>query len=275
MRQLADAKDYILTAILLIIAIIMMVNRHDGGLQNARKVSITILSYLEQPLSNIRIYRQAISTNTYLQRQNVILQDELSRLRSAEQQNIILRELLNLREESEHSLIPVKIVAKDLRGINNSLTVNAGTDQNIKVGMPVINSDGLIGQVIVVSKNHSQVLPYANSLFRVSAQVQGSRAYGIVTWQGNSQNELLLQYVPETINVEVGQMVETSGFSNQNPKGIPIGEVVRVEPAVGVETQTIYLKAFSQLSTATEAFIVDFEPDSSINNLLNEQSELF
>ncbi len=275
MRRLADAKDYIITALILLIATALMVSRHDGGLQNARKISVTVLSYLEQPLSNIRIYRQALTTNTYLQRQNILLQDELSRLRSADQQNQILRELLNLRDESEHPLIPVQIVAKDLRGLNNSLTVSAGTDDGIQQGMPLMNSDGLVGQVNFTAKNYSQVLPYSNSLFRVSARIQSSRAYGIVSWDGDSENELVLQYVPQTIPVNVGQIVETSGASNQFPAGIPIGEITAVEPGRGVETQTIYLRAFADLFTLSEAFVVAFEPDTTINQLIIQQEELF
>ncbi len=275
MRRLADAKDYIITALILLFATALMVSRHDGGLQNARKISVTVLSYLEQPLSNIRIYRQALTTNTYLQRQNILLQDELSRLRSADQQNKILRELLNLRDESEHPLIPVQIVAKDLRGLNNSLTVSAGTDDGIKQGMPLMNSNGLVGQVNFTAKNYSQVLPFSNSLFRVSARIQSSRAYGIVSWDGDSENELVLQYVPQTIPVNVGQIVETSGASNQFPAGIPIGEITAVEPGRGVETQTIYLRAYADLFTLSEAFVVAFEPDTTINQLINQQEELF
>lgn len=273
MRRLADARDYIITALLLLFAISLMVSRHDGGLQNARKISVAVLSYLEQPLSNIRIYRQAITTNTYLQRQNVILQDELSRLRSAEQQNKILRELLNLREEISYELIPVRIVAKDLTGINNSITINAGSNDGVKVGMAVTNSDGLIGQVIVTAANFSQVLPYANSMFRVSAQIQESRAYGIVF--GGEYNELSMHFVPQTIPVASGQVVQTSGFSNQFPGGIPIGEVIRVEPGDGVETQNITLRAFADLFTMSEGFVVAYEPDSTIQELQNEQQELF
>jgi rod shape-determining protein MreC len=275
MRRLADARDYIITALLLIFASALMVSRHDGGLQNARKVSVVVLSYLEQPLSNIRIYRQAIATNTYLQRQNVILQDELSRLRSAEQQNLILRELLNMREESDYELIPVRIVAKDLTGINNSMTINAGSDHGVKVGMAVTNSDGLIGQVIVTASNYSQVLPYSNSMFRASAQIQESRAYGIVSWPDRSHNELTLQFIPQTIPVETGQIVQTSIFSNQFPGGIPIGEITEVEPGDGVETQNITLRAYADLFTVSEGFVVVYEPDSTIQELQNEQRELF
>lgn len=275
MRRLSDAKDYILTAILLLLAIAMMINRHDGGLQNMRRASITILSYLEQPLSVIRVYRQALSTNTYLHRQNILLQDELSRLRSVEEQNRILRELLELRQETTHDVVPVRIVAKDLSGFNNMLTVDAGTNDGVNVGMPVINSDGLIGQVIVASGTHSQVLPYSNTLFRVSASVEETRAYGIVSWPEISHNTLELNHIPQTISVKEGQIVETSGFSNQFPPGLPIGEVTATEPGDGIETQTVHLRAFADLNTAAEAFVVIFEPDSVIQELEEEQQELF
>jgi len=275
MRRLTDVKDYIITAIILLLAITLMVNRHEGGLQNLRKVSITVLSYLEQPLSNFRLYRQAISTNTYLHRQNILLQDELNRLRSVEEQNRVLRDLLNLRDESTLPLIPVRVVAKDLMSVNSSITVSAGSNDGVKVGMPVINSDGLIGQVIVVSNKFSQVLPYSNSMFRVSAQIEESRAYGIVSWPARSNKELVLRFIPETIDVETGQNVYTSGYSNQFPPGIPIGEVTETETAAGIETQTIYLNAFADLSKVAEAFIVEFEPDTTVQNLNEVQEELF
>lgn len=275
MRRVTDVKDYIITAFILLIAITLMVNRHDGGLENARKASITILSYLEKPLSNIRVYRQALTTNTYLQRQNVLLQDELSRVRSIEQQNQVLRDLLDLQQNERNPVVAVNVVAKELVGLSNSLTLDAGKADGVEIGMPVINSDGLIGQVILASENFSQVLPYSNSLFRVSARVEGSRAYGIVSWQAPGNRELVLNHIPQTIVIEEGQMVETSGYSNQYPQGIPIGEVTRIEPGDGVETQVVYLRAYADLFTLSEAFILKFEPDSTIQELQTEQEELF
>lgn len=273
--RISDAKDYIIVALVLLIAISLMISRHDGGLQNMRVLSVTALSYLEQPLSNIRVYRQALNTNTYLQRQNVLLQDELSRLRASEQENRILRELLDFQSKSEYPLIPVNIVAKDLQGLNNKITINAGTNQGVKIGMPLVNSDGLIGQVIVTAANFSQVIPYTNALFKVSSRVQDSRAYGIVSWPGISHSELVMLHVPQTIPVMPGQVIETSGFSNQYPPHLPIGEITRVVPQDGIETQLIYLRPFVDLHTVAEGFIIQFTPDSTIQELIHLQEELF
>jgi rod shape-determining protein MreC len=273
--RITDAKDFIITTLILIFAASLMISRHDGGLQNVRKVSVTVLSYLEQPLSNIRVYRQALNTNSYLQRQNVLLQDELSRLRSVEQQNRILRELLDFRTDHEYPLIPVMIVSKELTSMNNGLTVNAGSNNGVESGNPVVNSDGLIGIVIFTTGNYSQVMPYTHSMFKVSARIQESRAFGIVSWEGNRHDELVMRHVPQTIQVEQGQIVETSGFSNQYPPNIPIGEITRVEPEAGVETQVIYLRPFVNLNTLAEGFVLGFQPDTSIQELMDLQEELF
>lgn len=273
--RITDAKDYIITTLILIFATSLMISRHEGGLHNIRKVSVTVLSYLEQPLSNIRIYRQALNTNTYLQRQNVLLQDELSRLRSVEQQNRILRDLLDFRTGYDYPLIPVLVVSKELTSMNNALTVSAGSGDGVHAGMPVINSDGLIGIVLLTTRNHSQVMPYIHSMFKVSARIQGSRAYGIVSWEGSNYHELVMRHVPQTIQVETGQIVETSGFSNQYPPNIPIGEISRIEPEQGLETQIIYLQPFVNLNTLAEGFILGFQPDSTLQDLMDQQQELF
>lgn len=270
--SIVDAKDHIITALILIFAVALMIGRHQSGLNNLRKASITVFSYLEEPLSNVRVYRQALKTNTYLRKQNVLLLDELSRLRAAEQRNERLRELLQFSSESNLSLYPVQIVGKELNQVTNSLTVDAGQKKGISKGMPMVSSEGLVGKVILTANGYSQVMPYFNTLFRVSAKLQKSNAYGIVSWDGESIGELQLNYVPQTTNVDTGEVVVTSGYSNQFPPDIPIGKVVRTEPQAGKETQRVYIKPFVNLFELAEGFIVKFEPDTAIQKL-NEDYE--
>lgn len=273
--RITDAKDHIIAALLLVLAIMLMVGRHQSGIDNIRKVSITLFSYLEEPLSNVRVYRQALKTNTYLRKQNVLLLDELSRLRSAGQRNEELRKLLQFSRSSDLSLYPVQIVGKELNQINNSLTIDAGTDQDVKKGMPMVSADGLVGKVILTADDYSQVMPFFNTLFRVSAKLQNSNAFGIVSWDGKSIDEIQLDYVPQTIPVDSGEVVTTSGYSNQFPPDLPIGTVVRSVPQEGKETQKIYVKPFVNLFEIAEGFIVKFEPDTTVKKLNQEYEELF
>ena len=273
--KITDAKDHLITAAVLITAVVLMAGRFQGGIDNLRKVSITLFSYLEEPLSNIRVYRQALKTNTNLRKQNVLLLDELSRLRAAGQENQQLRELLQLSRESDLSLYPVRIVGKEMNQINNSLTIDAGSDEDIEEGMPVVSANGLVGKVIKTAPGYSQVMPYFNSLFRVSAKLQKSNAYGIVSWDGETINELQLNYVPQTVPVDTGEVVVTSGYSNQYPPDLPIGKVIRIEPREGQETQRIFISPYVNLFEVAEGFVVKFTPDTTVQNLNKQYEELF
>lgn len=272
--SITDAKDHLLTAVLLVAALVLMAGRYQGGIENLRKVSITVFSYLEEPLSNIRVYRQALKTNTYLRKQNVQLLDDLSRLRAVEQENKRLRAMLNFSRKNELSLYPVRIVAKEINQINNSLTVDAGTGSGIKTNMPMVSAEGLIGKVILTAPGYSQVMPFFNTLFRVSAKLQSSNAHGIVSWNGKSIRELQLNYVPQTVDVDTGEVVVTSGQSNQFPPDIPIGKVIRIEPLQGKETQRIYIRPYVSLHEIAEGFIIKHTPDTTVQNLNKQFEEL-
>jgi len=273
--KVGEAKDYILTAFLILLSVTVAVSRNQGGIHSLRQLSAVTVSVLQTPLANIRVYRQALKTNTYLQRQNILLQDELSKLRAIEQENIQLRQLLGLRDSSQFNLTSTLIIGKELTGVNKSLTINSGLDQSIREGMPLVTSDGLLGKVVLSTNSYSQVLPYNNSLFRVSALIQENQAAGIVSWNAESVSELVLDFIPQTIPVEEGYTVVTSGFSNEFPAGIPIGSVIRTELEEGKETQRIFIKPFASLDQASQGFVINFYPDSSIVELLNQYEEIF
>jgi rod shape-determining protein MreC len=273
--KVGEAKDYIITAILILLSVTIAVSRNQGGIHSLRQLSAITVSVLQSPLANIRVYRQALTTNTYLQRQNILLQDELSKLRAIEQENIELRKLLSFQDSTEFNLTPTLIIGKELNGINKSLTINSGNLDNVKVGMPLVTSDGLLGKVILTTAEYAQVLSYNNSLFRVSGLIQEENAPGIVSWNGESLTEMVIDFIPQTIPVEVGYTVVTSGFSNELPAGIPIGSVIRTEIEEGKETQRIFLRPFASIAQASQGFIINFTPDSSLTNLNDQYEDIF
>lgn len=272
--RITDARDYILTAVFLIIALALMAGRYQKGLANLRTASVTVFSYIEKPLANIRVYRQALKTNTELRKQNVLLLDKLSRLRGAEQRNKRLRKMLEFRRNSELSLYPVQVVGKELRPTNNSLTIDAGTEHGVEQGMPIISADGLIGKVIFSSSGYAQIMPFNHTLFRLSAKLQNTNTMGIISWDGESRKQLQLNYIPQTTAVDSGETVITSGSSNQFPADIPIGTVVDTIPQQGKETQKVIVRPFVNLFNIAEGFVVKFKPDTTINNLKQKYNNL-
>jgi len=265
--KFGNIKDHLITIGVMLLALLMMIARQDGAFQNARVASMNVISVLEAPLSNVRIYRTALKTNAELERQNILLQDEISRLRSMREENVILRELLALKDTTTYPLVPVRVVSKTLSGVNNSIIINAGSRHGVEVGMPVINAEGLVGQVVLTGERNATVLPIINQQFRVSGMIEGSRALGILAWEGTGGDELVLRYVPITIPVSKGMRVFTSGLSSQFPPGIPIGEIIRFEPEPGKDTQLIYVRAYSSLYRLAEAHVMLFRADEEVLNL--------
>jgi rod shape-determining protein MreC len=276
--NIEDARDYIITGFILLTALFLMLSRNADGVTSLRRLSITAYSFLEEPLANVRVYRQALTTNEQLQRKNIQLQDELNRLRSVQAENEAYKGMLALEDTSHIPLLPVRIIGKNLTGINNSLTINAGSNDGIEAGMAVINAEGLVGRVVLSSSTYSEVMPLINGLFRVSARIQGTRAYGLISWDGENLDELKMSYVPKTIRVDSGQVVESSGYSLELPPYIPIGTVLKTEFQEGKETQIVYVKPAVALFRIAEAFVVLTSKDSSLvalskASLLNERKK--
>ncbi len=274
-EKIGDARVHFITALILIGALTMVVYRYEGGLNNVRRVSLAAFSYLEQPLSQWRVYRKALQTNEELRRQNIQLLDEVSRLRSARFENEELRELLGYRDSSRYDLYPIVVVGKEITGLNNILTINAGYNANLDVGMPVVNSSGLIGRIILTGSNHSIVMPYIDIRSRISAKLQGLQTGGIVSWEGKRIDELIMSTIPRTVQVDSGMVVETSGFSNDLPANIPIGTVIRTQPDPGKDTQTLYLRPFVNLFDVSEGFVIRFWPDTAVVRLQEMYLEQF
>lgn len=273
--KIGDARVHFLTALILIGAITMVVFRYEGGLDNVRRISLAAFSYLEQPLSQWRVYRKALQTNEELSRQNIQLLDEVSRLRSARYENEELRELLGYRDSSRYDLFPIVVIGKEITGLNNILTINAGSKADLDVGMPVVNSRGLIGRIILTGLSHSVVMPYIDIRSRISAKLQGLQTGGIVSWEGKRVDELIMSTIPRTVQVDPGMVVETSGFSNDLPANIPIGIVMRSVPDPGKDTQTLYLRPFVNLLDVSEGFVIRFRPDTAIVRLQEIYMEQF
>lgn len=268
-------RDPLLTLGMLALALLLIIARQDDAFQNTRKATVALVNIIEAPLSSARVYRSALQTNTALEQRTILLQDELSRLRSLREENRVLRELLELQGSSEYDMQPVRIVGKDLTGINNNLTINAGTEHGIKVGMPVVNHEGLIGTIILAGKRHSRVLPLFSLPFRASVTIQGSRAHGILSWESRNMTELVVRFVPQTIAVEQGMEVYTSGLSNQFPEGIPVGHVVSTAQEPGRETQLIYIRPHVEFSKLAEAHVLLYEPEPEAIELEQMWEEMF
>src|SRR5438876_11798772 len=94
--------------------------------------------------------------------------------------------------------------------------------------MGVITPDGVVGKVVEAYPNASQVLLLTDQESGVGAMLANSRIQSLVGGQGEAL--LVMKYVPNDDDVNVGERVITSGMDRIFPRDLPVGTVADLKP---------------------------------------------
>jgi rod shape-determining protein MreC len=125
--------------------------------------------------------------------------------------------------------------------------------------MPVIAGGGLVGHVVSVTKNASQVQLLLDERSAVTAYVRPSDTGPPVAGrvEGNGDQDLIVSFTDTNMPVEAGMVVVTAGWNGSKyPPGIPIGVVSRALPGVNVLEQTVRVRPWVDFSTLYEVAVV-------------------
>ncbi|HOO44953.1 MAG TPA: rod shape-determining protein MreC [Deltaproteobacteria bacterium] len=145
----------------------------------------------------------------------------LDELRS---ENTRLRTMLDFRgKHKEFTLYPASLLTQDITLVFKTAVVDKGSRSNFFINMPIINPDGVVGKVIGVSLNTSQVLLITDPNSAIPALIESTRIKGIV--KGTGAESISLQYVRSSEDIHIGDKVITSGLLGIFPKGLAIGYV--------------------------------------------------
>lgn len=151
------------------------------------------------------------------------LRRDIARLQS---ENKTLRELLNVVDDAKYQSITVRLAGISDSPFSNSAVIEAGENQGVRQDDLVISPDGLVGRVVTTSPNYSSVILLSDPSSRVPAITSSSKERGILAKQGGS---MLLIYLPEQHNVQVGELIYSSGDGKIYPYGLLVGRVAKVE----------------------------------------------
>ena len=189
------------------------------------------------------------------------LRDENEQLRA---ENITLTEsagsverlqaLLEIQDVYSLQSTGSRIISGSTDSWSSTVTIDKGSSSGITAGMPVMSSAGVIGQVISCSQTTSTVRLLSDESSSISAMVQKSRAQGMLT--GSSSGEVRLTLVRTTQQVEVGDVVVTSGLGGVFPKGLPVGEVTSVSSDPADTYYEIVVEPYANPTTSEEVLVI-------------------
>jgi len=164
--------------------------------------------------------------NDRLKREILSLKMENDRCRELIATNRRLQELLHFSQTFHWPGIAAQVIGRDPSGWFRSIIIDKGRKDGLRVNMPVVNAEGVVGRLVSVSPDYAKVLLIVDQNSAVDSLIQRSREKGIV--KGISEESCELNYVVKTGDVNVGDRVVTSGMGRVFPKGLPVGRVVEV-----------------------------------------------
>lgn len=182
-----------------------------------------------------------------IRRQNDQLQGEVARLRIELQQERALAqqartyaELLNLRNRTELSTTAGQIIRSNVIGSGaspqssfRSVTIDKGTQDGLQRDMAVIAPAGIVGRIITPTARASKVQLLIDGDAAAAGVIERSRAQGLVVGTGDPTCPLRMDYVPGTADVQVGDLVVSSGIDGIYPKGFTIGQIQSIVEGTG------------------------------------------
>lgn len=192
--------------------------------------------------------------NKRLRRAAVQLALENFALREASAENDRLRGMLAFAAASRFRLEPASVVARESGPFGRGLKISKGERAGLRVNMPVVNHEGLIGKIIEVNRDAAYVQAVEDPDFRVSALIQRSRTLGILSW--DPIGGATLSDVPHHADAQEEDLVVTSGLGEIFPKGILVGRVREVSDREGLLFQTVRVETFVDFSRIEEVFVI-------------------
>jgi rod shape-determining protein MreC len=198
---------------------------------------------------------------TLLQSQVDDLERENEELREIQGEYQLLLDLFNrARQSPEYTRQTASVIGRDTSPAIRSIIIDKGTDDGVRVGMPVESARGLVGRVYRTTARSAQVALITDNTSAVPARLGNSRATGLLRG-GELGGSLLMDWIDLKYQVAIGEVALTSGLGGEFPSGIVIGRVIEVNRSEAELSQQALVQPATDFDSLEIVFVItDFQP---------------
>ena len=258
----------------------------DGVVEQVRGVVTSVLrpvqdgvTVLVRPLadgvSGIGDVFNTASENRELRDRVEVLEERRRTLTDLERENDELRRLLDVAESRDDVTIAARVVALAPSTFEWTVTLDVGSDDGVRRGMPVIDSDGLVGRIVQVGSRASRVLLAIDPNFSAAARLASNGEIGPVDGRGGEP--MIFRPLDPDVAIEVGDEVVTSAYQGgMFPAGLPIGTVSDVGDATvtGLRRE-VRVQPFVDFTRLHHVLVVAHDPAEELPPLSATPDEPF
>ena len=194
------------------------------------------------------------ATLTELREQNAQLRALLAEAEEYRQEAERLEQLLEITTNYRINGVSGRVVGRSTEAYNQTITIDVGAEQGVDCGQTVMGPNGVIGQVVSTTANTATVRLLTDPSSGVAVLIQSNRSEGIVT--GSLEGLLYLESIDESVLVQIGDVIVTSGLGGSYTRGLIVGTVVRVDEKQGVASRVIVVSPNENAGPLQEVTVV-------------------
>ena len=208
-----------------------------------------------------------LEENERLRMQHLLFKAQLQKLSALQVENIRLRELLQSSKKVGENVLIAELLAVDLDPFSRQIVINKGTSDNVYLGQPVLDAEGIMGQIVHVGpfSSTSMLITDPNHAIPVHVNRNGLRAIAVGT---GAPDVLEIPYLPISADIVKGDLLTSSGLGGRFPRDYPVARITQVAKDPTQPYATVTAEPIALLERSREVLLVwpsdkITQPDSS------------
>lgn len=201
-----------------------------------------------------------IEENAALTSRMLVLERRSQRYASLAAENNRLRELLNSSASLDDSVMVADIIGVIPDPFTHEVILDKGSRDGVRPGQAILDANGLMGQVIHSSAFSSRVVLISDNSHAVPVEVSRSGARAVLLGTGDRQ-ALELAHVPDTTDIQEGDLLVSSGLGGRFPQGYPVATISSIQYNPGAPFAWVRAQPMAALDSSRKVLVV-FTPES-------------
>ncbi|MEW9797908.1 rod shape-determining protein MreC [Alteromonas sp. CYL-A6] len=182
---------------------------------------------LSESAQQLTSQQELLAENEKLTNQVVMMSERLQRFEILKKENEELRHLLDAPVAPDMRKMAAELMAVDNNPYSQQIVINKGAIDGVYLSQPVLDDKGIVGQVMEVGTTNSRVLLIADVTHAIPVRSLRNNIRFIASGSG-SLNELYLEHVPHSVDIQPGDVLISSGLGDVYPQGYPVARVTSV-----------------------------------------------
>jgi len=169
-----------------------------------------------------------LKENNNLKTEHLLLKAQLQKLYALERENIRLRVLMESTQNIAERVMISELLAVDLDPFSRQIVINKGGGDNLFEGQPLLDSNGVVGQVVEVGRFSSRAMMITDPSHAIPVQINRTGMRAIAMGTGEISNGLELTHIPNNADIQKGDLLVTSGLGGRFPSGYPVAYITEI-----------------------------------------------